>query len=327
MAILQRLIVLFPLALSIVGMVLSALCLFAGHEEGFMEDYAIARLNTSMVGHEIFNFTADGEELNQEEESDSDEDEDSSWFDNITDPITDTASDAWDDTLAFVEDTLNDATASAADAVAEALGISEWFSLHVMTACQGMYTPDASANDAGFNITSCTDAAPDNRLDLEDMLGSELSAGPIDITLEDINWPDEVQDAIDLLNTALLALFVLYVLVMAFSGIAILGTVGAFFAPGSRALVLTNMVVSFLAALLSAVASILITVALTEGMDELNKYTEDFGIEGQRGDGFLGLTWGTTGVLIGAFIFWTTSCCFQRRERKRAMARPRKEPY
>jgi hypothetical protein len=44
MAVMARLLVLLPLALSIVGIVLSALCLFAGHTEGFMEDYDIARV-------------------------------------------------------------------------------------------------------------------------------------------------------------------------------------------------------------------------------------------------------------------------------------------
>lgn len=45
MALLDRLIVLLPAALSIVGMILSALALFAGHEKGFMEEYAIARVS------------------------------------------------------------------------------------------------------------------------------------------------------------------------------------------------------------------------------------------------------------------------------------------
>lgn len=47
MALLHRLIVLIPLILSIVGTILSALSLFAGHKQGFMEDYAIARVSPS----------------------------------------------------------------------------------------------------------------------------------------------------------------------------------------------------------------------------------------------------------------------------------------
>jgi hypothetical protein len=37
----MRLTALFPLACAVVALVLSMLCLFAGHKPGFMEDYAI----------------------------------------------------------------------------------------------------------------------------------------------------------------------------------------------------------------------------------------------------------------------------------------------
>lgn len=47
MSLLQRFIVVIPLVLSIVGFVLSSLSLFAGHKDGFMEDYAIARVSCS----------------------------------------------------------------------------------------------------------------------------------------------------------------------------------------------------------------------------------------------------------------------------------------
>ena len=44
MPMLSRVIALVPFVLCIAGTVLSALCLFAGHKEGFMEDFAIARV-------------------------------------------------------------------------------------------------------------------------------------------------------------------------------------------------------------------------------------------------------------------------------------------
>lgn len=57
MALLDRLIVLLPAALSIVGMILSALALFAGHEKGFMEEYAIARVSIPPISS-IFLFAS-----------------------------------------------------------------------------------------------------------------------------------------------------------------------------------------------------------------------------------------------------------------------------
>lgn len=323
----QRLAVLLPLALSIVAIVLSALCLFAGHEEGFMEDYAIARLNTSMIGHNLFDFTSDGD---REEEADvaEEQDEDSNWFDDVADDARDRANEAFDDVQQSVEDTLNDVAGSAADAVADALGVSEWFSVHVMTACQGQYRPNATARNAGLNVTECSDSAPNNRLDLDTLISAELSAGPLDdLSLADINWPQEVQDALDVLNGALLAVFVFYVLTMAFSGLLILASAGSILAPNSRALVIANLALAALGALVSAVASILITVAVTRGIDELNRYTADVGIHGQRGTSFLVLTWVTTGCMFGVLAFWSTSCCLLTRQRRRAAHAPRKGDY
>jgi hypothetical protein len=47
MAVLARLLVLFPMVFSATSAVLAALVLFAGHKRGFMEDYAIARVSAS----------------------------------------------------------------------------------------------------------------------------------------------------------------------------------------------------------------------------------------------------------------------------------------
>jgi len=46
----MKLTVLFPLALSIVGFVLTILSLFAGHQKGYMEDYDIIRVRSKQTG-------------------------------------------------------------------------------------------------------------------------------------------------------------------------------------------------------------------------------------------------------------------------------------
>lgn len=44
---LSRFFVFLPLVLSLVAFILTTLCLFAGKDEGFMEDFAIARVRQS----------------------------------------------------------------------------------------------------------------------------------------------------------------------------------------------------------------------------------------------------------------------------------------
>jgi hypothetical protein len=45
MAALLRFVVIVPLVLSFVAFVLTNLALFAGHQQGFMEDYAVIRVS------------------------------------------------------------------------------------------------------------------------------------------------------------------------------------------------------------------------------------------------------------------------------------------
>lgn len=142
MGLLARAVVLIPLVLSIGVLVLSSLALFAGHKEGFMEDYAIARLNVSRIGYDILSSGSDGEEESQEEDDDS-----SFW---------DTIEETWDDAKESVIDEINDIVGDIAGDIAETLGISEWYSLHVMDACEGNYSPNSTAEGASLNITECT---------------------------------------------------------------------------------------------------------------------------------------------------------------------------
>ena len=136
----ERVVVLIPLVFSVVALVLSSLALFAGHKEDFMKDYAIARLNVSRIGYDILSGGSDDNEDEEEEEG-------SFW---------DTIQDTWDDAKETVIDQINDAVGDLAGEVAEAIGISEWYSLHVMDVCEGNYSPNSTAEDASLDVTGCT---------------------------------------------------------------------------------------------------------------------------------------------------------------------------
>ncbi|KAJ4157592.1 hypothetical protein NW754_009235 [Fusarium falciforme] len=109
-----------------------------------------------------------------------------------------------------------------------------------------------------------------------------------------------------MLNSALLALFVLYVLGVGFSGLAMLGSLAAFF--------------------LFRAAVILVTVAGDKGVDKINDVGDDVGISASLGTKFLALTWASSGLMIAATVYWATHLCLMRRERKRQWT-PRKGSY
>lgn len=62
---------------------------------------------------------------------------------------TDELGDKFDD----IKDDLQDA---AADQLADALGIEEWYSLHILNMCMGNYAPNATEDGASKNATECT---------------------------------------------------------------------------------------------------------------------------------------------------------------------------
>lgn len=157
------------------------------------------------------------------------------------------------------------------------------------------------------------------------MIDRELSVGPFELNLADLGWDERIQDKIDILNDALLGLFILYVLGMGFSGIAILGCIAAIFLAESKLIVLVNFATSTLATLSLIIASILVTVAVTKGVNEINDVAEEIGVHVEMGTKFLIITWVAAGVMIAPMVFWAVRFCVMRRHTKRV--RPSKEAY
>lgn len=302
MALLNRLIILIPLALSIVGTILSAISLFAGHKEGFMEDYAIARLNVSRIGYDVIKSSSD-------DSSNKDKDEDKGFLDSIKDK--------WDDTKDDIKGKLNDAIGDAAGDVADKIGISEWYSLHVMGACEGDYTPNSTVSGASLNITNCTNSEAGFRLNMTAVMDKEIDLGLFDVNIADLGWDEKVQEKLDIINKVLLGLFILYVLGIGFSGLATILCIVAILLPDKRIVAVVNLVLATLAMLSLLIASIIITIAVTKGVNELNEVAEKIGVTVVRGDQFLIISWVAAAVMLFAMVFWATRFCLARKHDRR----------
>lgn len=70
--------------------------------------------------------------------------------------IGDNLNDFRDDATDMVNDALN----GAADKLADELGISQWYSFHVMNVCQGDFAPNVTVSGAWYNTTNCTAREP-----------------------------------------------------------------------------------------------------------------------------------------------------------------------
>lgn len=289
-----------------------------------MENYDIVRLNTSKIGQDLIPW---------------DDLDIGNIIDNLKRDITDDLRDKWDDIKDDAKDQLGDLGDDARDKannltngvieqVTERLGISDWYSIHVMAACHGQWEPNATVSSPSLNVTDCTDTTPTYRLNLTELIDQELSIAGLGISLADIDWPPEIQEKIDLINDLLLAIFIVYVIGMGFCGLAIIGCVGSLIFASSRLLVLINFIFSGLGALALTVGSIIVTVVGTKGISELNKVAEKVNVHASRGQDFLIISWVAAACMIVAAIFWTTRFCVlcvqKRRDKKMG---PRKGSY
>ncbi|KAH6894147.1 actin cortical patch SUR7/pH-response regulator pali [Thelonectria olida] len=307
---LSRFTIAIPLVLSLVAFVLSNLCLFAGRDKGFMEDYAIARLNTSMLGHSL---------LASESSSSSSDD------DNDDDGLFEDLKDKWNEVKDDIIDEINNVTSQIVDEWAEALGIAEWYSLHVVNVCEGYYKGNATNKNAGLNITHCTKARVD--FNVSEMLNKELSIGPVDLSLADLGWSDEINDALDNLNDALLGLFIVYLVAIIASGIAMIGCVAALvlFRPhlSPRDTLINSRwakVNSFLASLAAMsvfTGSVIVTVTADKAIKKLNRYGDDVGVSATKGNKFRALSWTAVAFAVTASLYWMAHKYLIKRQQRR----------
>jgi len=297
----MRPIALLPVVCSIVAVILGFLCLFAGSKPGFMEDYAIVTFNTTELGYQPSSVSSSSPTI-------------ASWLSSAIQTVTGGSAIA-----NAIESEIENAGVPLVDTLAADLGISAWYQLHILTICQGTFSPNATAPGAQYNTTNCTHESATYNFDPITQISNELSEGPLHINPADLNWPDNIQSTINTLNTVLTAVFALYVVGICLSFFTLIFALLTFFLP-NRPAILTPLLLSLLA-LLSfitlGVASGLVTAAMVEIVNTLNGSAADIGIAAYRGNNFLALTWGATGVMLVAVIGSFLECCCGRRTRGR----------
>lgn len=146
------------------------------------------------------------------------------------------------------------------------------------------------------------------------MLDRELALGPVRLSLADMDWPESLQDKVDVLNNALLALFVVYVAAVLLSAAAL--------ALLSGPLVLVNLVVASLAGLACIVGSAVISVAGSKAVRSINERGARVGISAERGLKFEVMAWVATGLMLAQVAFWLALLLVLRWRARRGAKQP-----
>ena len=149
------------------------------------------------------------------------------------------------------------------------------------------------------------------------ILDHELKVGPVKLNLADLDWPDSIQDAVNLLNNALLGLFIVYVLGAGFIGLSVLTSLVALWKPDLRRVALLNFPIAALGFLSVLIGSIMVTGAANKAVRGVNKVGDKVGISASRGDKFYTITWVATGFMAAVCLYWLVHFCLVRKERRR----------
>jgi hypothetical protein len=202
------------------------------------------------------------------------------------------------------------------------LGIEDFYSAHMLDYCYGQYTPLEVANatvhdsDISKNVTGCSHTRAMYKFDptqiVQDALNKTVGTK---ITLQDLKWPEDIDDGIRALNALMAAMFVLYVVAICLIFVALLTSLGALVAAG-RLSACANVVSSGLAFVAVALASALVTAVVVKATALVNEYGNDVGVVASKGSKFLALTWAATGVMLVAMVVWVVEVCVGRRQKR-----------
>ncbi|KAK3722152.1 hypothetical protein LTR37_002585 [Vermiconidia calcicola] len=221
-----------------------------------------------------------------------------------------------------LQDKVEDAIKNALHSFAEILGVHDFYSAHVMDFCEGFYVPGALPNatldrdSIHKNVTGCSNMTAMYHFDPANEISKELNEstnGVIDLSR--IEWPEDLEDALNALKLAANVMFVLYCLGIAFIFLALVGSMAGLFFEG-RASAAINVLIGLLAFLSIMIASSLITFIATHATKFINKYGEDIGISATRGNKFLALTWASTALVFVAMVAWIGLFFYGRRREK-----------
>ncbi|CAI6331542.1 unnamed protein product [Periconia digitata] len=284
----MRFLAIVPILCCTAALILSFLCLFAGHKPSFMTDYPIMTLNVSRLPEGLVNSTL---------ESDSS-------------PL----SSLWDKVPSGIKDPIEGAANSVASSIGEELGIEDWYSAHLLDFCYGQYTPTESPNatisagDIDKNVTGCSNQTAMFHFDPQQIIEDALNKSGTGITLDDLKWPEDIQTGLDTLRVVSVTAFVLYCIAIALIFIALVAALPALFAQGRLAACL-NWMVGILAFLAIGLASALITALIVKGGNIVNEKGNPVGVEAHRGNKFLALTWAATGLMFITLLVWSFEIC------------------
>lgn len=149
-----------------------------------------------------------------------------------------------------------------------------------------------SSVPSGFNISEIID--------------KELRLGPLQLTLADIGFTEDIQNTMDMINKILKAFAIILIVTTVLTGISFLASLISLglITRRERGVLLTNVVLSGIAMGMLIISGLLVTIGAHIGADKANEMGADIGLSAKPGTNYTIITWVAVGLMIITFIFW-----------------------
>ncbi|KAK4160785.1 hypothetical protein QBC43DRAFT_359072 [Cladorrhinum sp. PSN259] len=214
------------------------------------------------------------------------------------------AADAANAAVQFGQDAVNKALGS----VAKAIGVKEYYSVHIGNLCEGEYKPLFSDPKAEVNVQKCTPKFSVAETDLSKKLDGELSVGPFKFKYSDIGIVDTLQDVLDLIPRLLAAMGFFFLFATLSIAAAFLGSaaiVASDFTGKAQGVqkILTLATLFFLSVgwIMGGIGTVGITFAAEKIKKEVNENGAKFGMSANTSGGLYFLMW-TSSILAGIAV-------------------------
>jgi hypothetical protein len=164
------------------------------------------------------------------------------------------------------------------------------------------------AADIDKNVTECGRSRAMYRFDPTKLLQDALNKTRVPVTLDDLDWPSDIEKGVKAINVLMAASFVLYCVAIASMFLALAAAAVAVCAQG-RLAACVNFGLGLIAFLAIGLASALVTAVVVKGTGVINEHGNKIGVEAYRGGKFLALTWAATALMFITIIVWVVEFC------------------
>ncbi|KAH6855775.1 hypothetical protein B0I37DRAFT_62617 [Chaetomium sp. MPI-CAGE-AT-0009] len=195
--------------------------------------------------------------------------------------------------------------------IAKAIGIREYYSVHMGVLCEGEYEPLFSDKDAKPKVDKCSKKFYTGQTDISKKLDEELQVGPFKFRLSDLELVEEIQEGFDKIPKVIasMAFFVLFsVLVLVVGFLCCVAVVGFEYAMqgAQKFAVFGAMGCLGLGWFTSLICAAVITGVAEAIKKAVNKHGDKFGLSASTSPGLYVLLWGTvlfSMIALGLVVF------------------------